>query len=384
LPNVLVSQSRADFLDARAARDRERRHAASQSLRLRSAPAAEVVRRWEAGPPPPAAVEGISLRAAIIIAIVAAHIVDGADGIQVGGAELAAILGCSVRSVWSAVLELRTRGLLQRVRDSVPAEETALGGAYVTLTAAQRRAHARAKRQGLPRNVRTDRPGAYTRSTIRNLYTLGHAALRAGLGRPRRPVDNSANRRVCTATSLPLSSESGYPTERSELRSVGPVDLWTTRPIQRGAEPEISAPGGEDKESLRDGSSLRSSPTLRESIEASPPAPRGGARAAPCVAGAVELDARAAAATPEEEASMERSGGQGGGRSVPGAAAPTTGGGLRPAEPDPEAGLRPAGKEPSALTGSVRSARRVVRAARVGWGWGRRGPGRRRRRPGRV
>jgi hypothetical protein len=343
-----VCAARAEYLDLQAARERERKQAAAAELRGRCAPAAEVVTRWRAGLPAPVDAD-VRPRGQLVLAVVDVHVKEGRAGVQLSYAEWAEILGCCEKTALTEIRQLRDSGHLQRVRDSMPTEETALGLArYKTRSIGERRAQAR--RQGRrarlpPRNVESTAEGSYTRSTVRNLYVLGQAALALRLGRPR--CGQALRKSLYVATALSLSSQSGSGAARSDVRTVGPVDMWISRSANDPAEAEIRAPGVE-KESLRGSDSLRSPPPLRETIEAAPPAPQRALCAPPGVAANGNALARAAAATPSEEASMERSGLRGRGEEMGEHRRPWQG----PGGPDPEGGGGESGSEDGSDGGS--------------------------------
>lgn len=306
--NQLVSTARSVQLDERNATAAAKGRASSEELLGRSLRASAVRERWRGERPTAVVLAGILLTSwqALILGLVHTHILEGAPAIEVSGEEIGDIIGCGKSTVWVAVLVLRALGLLVRVRTSVDASQSRIGGPYIC-------------RDG--RSFRSNDPTAYTRSVTKNLYTLGVLALALGLGRPRKPpapsvrltacpVDKPEEKVIWTATSLSLFSDSGSGPQRSDS-DLGPVKMWTTRPSSVAAEAETSAPGASlrsvEKESLRHDDSLRSPSRLRESMEASPPAPPDP-RAAPFVAGNENAPPARSGGDAEAEASMRGSG----------------------------------------------------------------------------
>jgi hypothetical protein len=242
LDDIWFTDEDADHLDRVDAHDCKAYFERSARLRANALLDHEVRARWKDVRPERANVPGLSRCAQRMLTAI--H--DAGRIVQASGATWAKVLRYGESSVWEAVWQLRERGFAWRLRDR--------------------------KEAPWPFSLK------YTHSNTANLYVLGWAAHLAGLYWPSvAPVDNAADKAEWTPIVLPLSSLSGSGAQRSDS-DPGPVNLWTTRLALVPSEAEASAPGEEEKESLLVDSSLRSPSTLRESIEAAPPAPERAAR----------------------------------------------------------------------------------------------------------
>ncbi len=198
--------------------------------------------------PPPLPVVGLSKLARRILGLVAYFVAGGSAGLEVGLWELSYKYRRSLNTVRRARDELVRKGWLVVTPQYIPAEETKLGGRYVTAN-------------GPFRSWRTedpDDPDAHDQSQARNLYTLGSLAVAAGfaercgqLGEDTSgtPVEQA----TFSASSSGSGSDSGSGSPESPDRPCGDVDNPTGEPEIEGS---ASSPRSTFSPSAHDGDSL--------------------------------------------------------------------------------------------------------------------------------
>lgn len=167
---------RAHEVDELAARRQQKAAVSAASLRARCAPTAELAAALDEAPP--VLVGDLPPLAARLLGAVALVVGRGRAG-AIGGAEaLGTKLGVTGRWMRKLIGDLQRAGWLVVVPDYIPAAESALGGAYVTYSKAERR-----RRQ--PRSLRVDlayKGHRYHWSRTRNVLLLGARAKRLQLG----------------------------------------------------------------------------------------------------------------------------------------------------------------------------------------------------------
>jgi hypothetical protein len=293
---VLNHPKVAAAVDEREERAREARRAAADDLHRRSVKFTQVMNDHATAPPEPRELGPLPLapRAYAILSLVESYIRRGADGVELGAADVVRLFrrgprdGWSLRNVWIALASLRNSGYLQRVKRTVPVEQTKLGKPYTSMTIAGRRELAR--RQGRrgralpPRCLHSEAPDAYARSQVRNVWTLGTIARAAKLGVRRtcgQLRDQLALVANCTAT-VSASSSGGPKSDHGHaVRIVAePVSLWIT-PSVSGSESIEASPSATERASPAAPPSPTSSASEATTPAATPEADEGSGSASP-------------------------------------------------------------------------------------------------------
>lgn len=237
---------RADDVDVAARREFARRVKAAKELQPRCAPW-KAVRDLEELPPP-LPVVGLSKLARRILGLVAYFVAGGSAGLEVGLWELSYKYRKSLNTVRRARDELVRKGWLVVTPQYIPAEETKLGGRYVSTNGPFRSW----------RTEDTEDPDAHDQSQARNLYTLGSLAVAAGFAErcgqvgeeaPGTPVEQA----TFSASSSGSGSDSGSASPESPDRPCGFVDNPRSSPEIEGS---ASSPRSTFALEQRDGDSL--------------------------------------------------------------------------------------------------------------------------------